>query len=625
MCGIFALLNNSNTFSKETIQKAIDIGIKRGPENTTSIEVSDKTLFTFHRLAINGLDNISGQPLTINDVSLICNGEIYNYRELFKSIKVKPITNSDCEIIIHLYILYGIEHTLSLLDGVFSFVIYDGRTLDDNITNGIDKKIYIARDPFGVRPLYIMNFNNEKQCNLLNINKYTNTCEPIIAIASEAKVLNQLMNYEYINGNKKKLTYLSSEDTIFAEINIYQFEINQFKPGTYSSFIKYINTNYDNDSKEYRNYWKTEIINKKYFDIMEKKIDLKHYNNNNINDNMIDIKTTIYEKLNNAVKKRVIGTSERPIACLLSGGLDSSLITAFVKKYYNGVLETYSIGMEGSEDLKHARMVAEHLGTKHTEIILTNQEFFDVIPEVIKSIESYDTTTVRASVGNYLIGKYISEHSEAKVIFNGDGSDELTGGYIYLLKAPNNNEFDNECRRLLCDIHSFDVLRSDKCISSHGLEPRTPFLDKEFVEYYLSIPASIRNPTSDNPNNVFARIHNNNKCVEKLLLRQAINQCDPNLIPKKILWRTKEAFSDGISGNSGSWFEIIKEKVSILKLKNIDTEINPPKTNEQLYYREIFDTIYPDCANIVPYFWMPKYVDATDASARSLKMYKDLQ
>ena len=136
--------------------------------------------------------------------------------------------------------------------------------------------------------------------------------------------------------------------------------------------------------------------------------------------------------------------------------------------------------MAGSEDLKHAKLVAEHLGTKHTEIVLTKQNFFNIIPEVVKAIESYDTTTIRASVGNYLIGKYISIISDAKVIFNGDGSDELTGGYIYFLKAPNNTAFDKECRRLLRDLHAFDVLRSDKCISSHGLETRTPFLRQKF-------------------------------------------------------------------------------------------------------------------------------------------------
>jgi asparagine synthase (glutamine-hydrolysing) len=339
----------------------------------------------------------------------------------------------------------------------------------------------------------------------------------------------------------------------------------------------------------------------------------------NENVNLKYIKQGICELLNLAVKKRVVGTSERPIACLLSGGLDSSLTTALVKKYYDGVLETYSIGMKGSEDLRHARIVAEHLKTKHHEIIVTPEEFFEAIPNVIRDIESYDTTSVRASVGNYLIGKYISENSQAKVILNGDGSDELTGGYIYMLKVPNAIEFDCESRRLLKDIYLFDVLRSDKSMSCHGLEPRTPFLDKYWVDYYLGIPAEIR-----------ADVRHNGKRIEKYLLRQSFQENEPDLLPGSILWRNKEAFSDGVSGNAGSWFEFIQKKVSEIKLEtpsNNVYEFNKPKTKEQEYYREIFEKAYPDCAEIVPYFWMPKYVNTNDCSALTIKneVYKNQQ
>jgi asparagine synthase (glutamine-hydrolysing) len=312
--------------------------------------------------------------------------------------------------------------------------------------------------------------------------------------------------------------------------------------------------------------------------------------------------------LNAAVKKRVCGTTERPIACLLSGGLDSSLITALVNKYYTGKLETYSIGMSGSEDLKYAECVAKHLGTKHTSIVLTEDDFFNAIPEVITAIESYDTTTVRASVGNYLIGKYIAKHSNAKVIFNGDGSDELTGGYLYFHEAPNDFEFDKECKRLLTDIHAFDVLRSDKCISSHGLEPRTPFLDREFVNYYLNIPSSIRNNK-----NRYGKKNTGKKYIEKYFLRSLISTYDYFLLPEKVLWRRKEAFSDGVSGTNKSWFEVIKDKLNAM---NIEQPTNTLLTKEQCYYKSIFDHAYPYCSQVVPYYWMPRFVEATDASAR---------
>jgi asparagine synthase (glutamine-hydrolysing) len=256
---------------------------------------------------------------------------------------------------------------------------------------------------------------------------------------------------------------------------------------------------------------------------------------------------------------------------------------------------------------------------------------FDSIPEVIRAIESYDTTTVRASIGNYLIGKYISKNSEAKVIFNGDGSDELFGGYLYMNKCPDDIEFDKETRRLLKDIHLFDVLRSDKSISSNGLEPRTPFLDRSFVNYILSIPTYFRN-------------HNNFKEPEKYLLRNSFlepyffNKKGRAILPYEILWRKKEAFSDGVSSHGRSLYQILQEKIA----DNLNKKQEELQTNsinleqdkayfmfeanietEKMYYKRIFDKEFPNCSHILPYFWMPKYTNATDPSARTLEIYKD--
>ena len=224
--------------------------------------------------------------------------------------------------------------------------------------------------------------------------------------------------------------------------------------------------------------------------------------------------------------------------------------------------------------------------------------------DVIKAIERYDTTTVRASVGNWLISKYIRENSDAKVVFNGDGSDEVTGGYMYFHLAENALEFDHECKRLLKDICYFDVLRSDRSISSHGLEARTPFLDKNFVQMYLSIPAETR----------FLEMKRTK--IEKYLLREAFDKT--NLLPDNVLWRTKEAFSDGVSTQKESWFETIQ---NFAKEKYKDMNIDGP-TAEKYWYRELFNQYYPNCKNVIPYMWMPKFVDATDASARTLDIYK---
>jgi asparagine synthase (glutamine-hydrolysing) len=317
----------------------------------------------------------------------------------------------------------------------------------------------------------------------------------------------------------------------------------------------------------------------------------------------------VAQGLSDAVKRQC-GATQRPIACLLSGGLDSSLIAALVNEHCSQVLETYSIGLKGSEDLKYARIVADYLGTKHTEIVVTEQEMFDAIPNVIYAIESYDTTTVRASIGNYLVGKYISENSEAKVIFNGDGADELCGGYLYMHNCPDDIEFDRETRRLLQDIYMFDVLRSDKCISSHGLEPRTPFLDRTFVNYYMSIPPRFRN-------------HKNQNAREKFLLRSSFtfpnfeNSEGKQILPNEILWRRKEAFSDGVSGHGRSLFTILQEKIG-QKLSIASPDIGVEKS----YYKQQFGKFFPNSTTILPYYWMPKYTTATDPSARTLELYK---
>jgi asparagine synthase (glutamine-hydrolysing) len=572
MCGIFTLLNNVSTYDKKTIIESFKKGESRGPEYSKLLNVNknENIMFGFHRLAINGLNEKSHQPLIIGEVVLICNGEIYNYKELYEKMNIEPTTSSDCEIIIHLYKQYGIEYTLQVLDGVFSFALYD--TSDEEHER--PSVVYIARDPYGVRPLY-----------MLNNNTYY---EQIIGFASEVKMLMDLSN------SSSKITHV--------------------EPGTLLSFgIK-------------NNCWVKE--SEVRYHTFPFNIGLLEERKKILNHDMPrkEITTTIEHKiysaiclyLNRAVEKRIVGTTERPVACLLSGGLDSSLIAALVTKYYQGhILETFSIGMEGSEDLKYAQMVADHIGSKHTSVIVTEDDFFNAIPEVIAAIESYDTTTVRASVGNYLLGKYIKKHSKAKVIFNGDGSDELTGGYLYMQEVPNDLEFDKECKRLLKDIHAFDVLRSDKCISSHGLEPRTPFLDRAWVNYYLSIPAALRNHAH----------HRESKEIEKHALRFAFSMFEPDLLPYDVLWRTKEAFSDGVSGTQKSWYEVIRDRLADYAEGDDDEERyhnhNVPKTKEQRYYRDIYDKLYPNTHNLVPYFWMPRYVDATDASARTLDVYKN--
>ncbi len=539
MCGIFGLLiNNSENINYELIKNFFNYGKKRGPENSIIKYVNEDIIFGFHRLAINGLNEISNQPIVDknNKYILICNGEIYNYKELYNRFNFNNITNSDCEIIIHMYDLLGLNF-INFLDGVFSFILYDINS----------DKIVIGRDPHGVRPLYF--------CN-------------------------------YENGN---ISFCSDLLPLLHDKNIKH--ISQFLPGTISVYKK--ETNVFN-----------KIHHERYF----------YLDCNIIKSDNLPIEYYMYnyiKLLEKSIKKRV-ENCERPIACLLSGGLDSSIISAYVKRFYNNTLETYSIGLKDAEDLFYADIVSKHINSKHKSVIFNNEDFINSIPDVIKDIESYDTTTVRASVGNWNIGKYIKKNSDVKVIFNGDGADELMGGYIYFNCAPNNEEFHNETMRLLKDISKFDVIRSDKSISSHGLEPRTPFLDKNLTKYYLSIPIEYRN-------------HNNDNNCEKYFIRKAIELYDSELLPSEVLWRTKEAFSDGVSSKKKSWFEIIQESDVILNVnENFSNNIhNQPLTKEQMYYRSIFNKLYPKCDKLIPYFWMPKFIkNAHDSSARTLNIYK---
>ena len=568
MCGIFALLNvyKNHLINYEQVEKAFEKGSGRGPEFSILDDSYFKMTLGFHRLAINGLNCESNQPIVIDDIILICNGEIYNYKKLYECMGINPNTDSDCEVIIHLYKYYGIEQTLVMLDGVFAFILVDNR-INDTLIN----KVYIARDPLGVRPLYYLTQLAYDACNFYGF-------------ASESKCLN---NFHFDQTNTSNIR-----------------TIQQFPPGTYSVFEMENKVNYKwVPYKEFISYFTPTFSQSSFLD----------NNKHNVFENNIK-NISLY--LENAVNKRCV-TTERPIACLLSGGLDSSLITALVNNYYkiNKIgckLETYSIGLEGSDDLTYARIVADYLGTNHTEILVTEKEMFNAIPDVIYAIESYDTTTVRASIGNYLLGKYISKNSDAKVIFNGDGSDELCGGYLYMNICPNAIEFDKETRRLLKDIHLFDVLRSDKCISSHGLEPRTPFLDKNFVNHYLSIP-------------IHYRFHKENGQCEKFLLRNSFhinNFADfegKQILPDEILWRRKEAFSDGVSDKGRSLYQILQEQIANTlgkesHLANIETE--------KAYYKQLFDSLLPNVDNALPYYWMPKYTNATDPSARTLDIYE---
>jgi asparagine synthase (glutamine-hydrolysing) len=242
------------------------------------------------------------------------------------------------------------------------------------------------------------------------------------------------------------------------------------------------------------------------------------------------------------------------------------------------------------------------------------KDFVNAVREVIYAIESYDTTTVRASVGNYLVAKYIRENTDVKVVFNGDGSDEVCMGYLYNLNAPSDEEFFQENLKLLKEIYIYDVLRSDRSVASHGLEARTPFLDKDFVDYYMTIPIEMKRFGGGVP--------------EKNLLRRAFDESA--LLPPEILNRTKCAFSDAVSTRENSWHKIVQQHVDS-QITDDEFEKNrsriipcTPVLKESYYYRKVFEEFFgKSAAKLIPHFWMPNWSDVQDPSARELSTYQE--
>jgi asparagine synthase (glutamine-hydrolysing) len=318
--------------------------------------------------------------------------------------------------------------------------------------------------------------------------------------------------------------------------------------------------------------------------------------------------------------------SDRPIGCLLSGGLDSSLITSIVSRLYRELghtdkLRTFSVGLEGSTDLRYARMVADYLDTNHTELILTEEDMLAAIPEVIKMTETYDTTTVRASTPMYLLCKHIKETTDITVLFSGEGSDEASGSYLYFHNAPSVDEFHKETMRLLKDLSYFDVLRCDKSTAGAGLEVRVPFLDRDFLDFYMSIPPRMKIPSYS--------------YIEKYLLRKAFDTEEDKYglyytkgyLPYDVLWRQKEGMSDGVSSKTRGWFQVIQEHVQKLDSEGLIPSVNythnPPLIKESEWYRQIYNQLYPGCDELIPYYWLPRWCgDVKDPSARVLKVYK---
>jgi asparagine synthase (glutamine-hydrolysing) len=295
------------------------------------------------------------------------------------------------------------------------------------------------------------------------------------------------------------------------------------------------------------------------------------------------------------------------IGFYLSGGLDSSIICSIAAKLvYPKQIKTFSIGFENSTDLPYAKKVAKFINSEHKEIIINEKDALEAIDNVIYATCTYDITTIRASCGQYLLSKYIKEFTNIKIIINGDGSDEVLGGYIFNYYAPDPDEFHNSCLKYTKNIHMYDGRRLDRTLAFFGLEARVPFLDLKFVKTIWQIPKGMRMPSYNN--------------CEKFLLRQVFN--DETYLPEDCLFRKKEAFSDGISSKDKSWYSVVSSKMDIDINDNEDL-IGPSK--EAHYYKKKFIQYFgKERLNIIPGYWQPdfiKKIDFIDPSARVLSVY----
>lgn len=306
------------------------------------------------------------------------------------------------------------------------------------------------------------------------------------------------------------------------------------------------------------------------------------------------------------VRKRL--DADAPLGFLLSGGLDSSLVCAIASRFLDKPIRTFAIGMDKDAiDLKYAREVAAYIHSIHHEVIITKDDIIQSLPEVIKALGTYDITTIRASIGMYLLCKYIHAHSDLRVLLTGEISDELFG-YKYTDFAPNADAFQKESEKRIRELHMYDVLRADRCISVHSMEARVPFGDLDFVEYVMSIDS-------------------NKKCNHygkgKYLLRRAFIG---DYLPEHILMREKAAFSDAVGHSLRDELQqYAQEYYSDDEFRNKCQlyEFATPFTKESLLYREIFESFYPKQAQMIQGFWMPNqtWVNVSDPSARELSNY----
>ncbi|MGB8715738.1 MAG: asparagine synthase B [Rhodanobacteraceae bacterium] len=514
----------------------------RGPD-WSGVHADDGAILVHERLGI--VDPVSGaQPLLSPDGELVLavNGEIYNHAELRECLDYEFTSGSDCEVINALYREGGADF-LSRLNGIFAFALWDRAA----------QRYLIARDPFGVCPLYWGHDDAGR-----------------VHVASEMKALAD----------------------VCADVAV-------FPPGHL----------YDSRDGDVRRWYH------------------KPWREHAVTQGRAVLPTDLRQALEQAVHRQLM--SDVPYGVLLSGGLDSSLVAACAAQYARQRVEdgdrseawwprlhSFAIGLEGSPDLAAAERAAQAIGTVHHGFVYSVQDGVDVIPEVIRHVETCDVTTIRASTPMYLLARRIKAMG-VKMVLSGEGSDEIFGGYLYFHKAPDARSFHEETVRKLDALHSYDCLRANKSMMAWGVEARVPFLDLEFVDLAMGMDAAHKMAGPER--------------IEKAVLREAF----AGVLPDEILWRQKEQFSDGVGYG---WIDSLKAHaeaaVSDRELASAASRFvhNPPQSKEALWYRRLFEEYFPGtaCAATVPggksiacstpeaLAWDASFAAAADPSGRAV-------
>lgn len=599
MCGIFLYITREE-IKDSLIRNTTKLLLHRGPDSQNSEIITFKKwniLLLHTRLQINGSINLI-QPFYDSGIYLLINGEIFNYLDIEKQeyFDGEPCKN-DCEVVLKLYKKYKnsndkIKDIFNKLNGQFAFVILD--------LNSKNPTFLAARDHVGIVPLYYGTKINDD----LQITDYY--------ITSELKCLTQ-------NVDSPENFY---ESSICSNINIFYPRTFQ-EIETCSNFLKI-------KKQQWLDYNEMSLIDNSTMNAMADK-DIRAIK-------ATSVKNQIKNLLINSVRSQLVDLIRNDIefGVLVSGGLDSSLICSIIISLQEELnsdcelnrgrraanistkIKTFSIGMsKNSEDLKYARKVAEFLKTNHTEYIFSSEEGLSELSNVIWNIETFDTTSIRASTPMYLLAKKIKkDNPNLKVLFSGEGADELFLSYRYGRFAPDDKSFLQENINLISNIHRFDSLRANKSCMANNLEIRVPFLDKHFVDYIMRLPVCFKKYNCENYENI----------MEKQILRESFE----NYLPKEVLWRVKEPFSDGVSSEKENWIENIQifAKDFFIKKHKLYFNINcnkyghlKPKTCEQLFYREVFcnlftNSFYKNTSELTVKFWEPKWCNTKDPSAK---------